>query len=824
MEPSDLTLEIDLDHTRTGIRVDTLKRAILDNLFYVLARDAESATPHEWYQALAYTIRDRLLQRWLYTARKAKDRGARTVCYLSAEFLLGPHLGNNLINMGIYDEVSEAAQALGLNLEEILEEEEEPGLGNGGLGRLAACYMDSLSTLELPAIGYGIRYEFGIFKQEIHDGWQVELTDKWLQSGNPWEIPRPRIMFQVKLGGHTEHYSDGGPHRVRWVPDRVVNGIAYDTPILGYQVKHTNLLRLWKAEAGDSFDFSAFNQGDYYRAVEDKIVSENITKILYPNDEALGGKQLRLEQQYFFTSCSIQDMCRIHLGGGNRPEEFAQKFVVQLNDTHPAVAIPELMRLFVDEHGVDWDIAWEITRNSLAYTNHTLLPEALETWSLSLFQSVLPRHLEIIFTINQGFLDEMYARFPGDTERASRMSIIGEEGGKYIRMANLACIGSMAVNGVAKLHTELLKTQVLHDFYEMWPDKFSNKTNGVTPRRFLVLSNPDLTQLIENKIDANWIRHLERLKALEEYAENTTFQQEWITAKRKNKEKLARIIQTETGILVDPDSMFDMQIKRIHEYKRQHLKVLHIIHLYNRIKLNPNADITPRTFIFGGKAAPGYYMAKLMIKLINSVGETINRDPDVRGRLKVVFVPNYNVKLGQHLFPAADLSEQISLAGKEASGTGNMKLAMNGALTIGTLDGANVEIREEVGAQNFFLFGLTAEEVMQKKSSGYNPWDYYHQNYELREVMNRLVSGEFSHGDVELFRPLVSTLLHQDEYMLMADYQSYIEVSDHAGCKFRDHASWAAMSILNVARMGKFSSDRAIDEYSREIWKVAQLV
>ena len=808
-----------VEHTRTGDSVDALKRALLDNLFFITARHPDVASPEDWYRALAYTVRDRMLQRWLTSSQTFKRQGARTVCYFSAEYLLGPHLGNNLLNLGIQDHVRDALRELGLDLEHLAEHEPEPGLGNGGLGRLAACFMDSLTTLQIPAIGYGIRYEFGIFEQQIKDGWQVERTDKWLATDNPWEIQRPHIRFQVKLGGHTEHYQDGA-HRVRWVPTRVVNGIAYDTPILGYGVKNANLLRLFKAEATESFDFRAFNVGDYYRAVDEKVKSENITKVLYPNDEVLEGKQLRLEQQYFFVSCSLQDMLRIHLRRGHHPENFAAKFAVQLNDTHPAIAVAELMRLLVDEHGVNWEKAWETTRATFAYTNHTLLPEALETWPVPLFERVLPRHLEIIYEINRRFLDEVRARFPGEESRLSHVSLIDESCPRNVRMAHLACVGSHAINGVAALHTELLKRDVLHCFFELWPERFSNKTNGVTPRRFIAHSNPDLTDLIERRIDHDWIRHLEHLRALEQYAEDAGFQADWQRVKRGNKAKLARIIQRETGIVVDPESMFDVQVKRIHEYKRQHLNVMHIIQCYNRFKLNPNADLTPRTFIFGGKAAPSYWMAKLIIKLITSVGEVINNDPDIRDRLKVVFLPNYNVKLAQRIYPAADLSEQISLAGKEASGTGNMKFAMNGALTLGTLDGANVEIREAVGRENFFLFGLTADEVRDHKARGYQPWEYYHGNSELREVLNRLDSGEFSRGDSELFRPLMNSLLGRDEYMLLADFQSYVDRHDEVGCCFRHQAEWTRRSILNAARMGYFSSDRAIGEYCREIWEV----
>ena len=614
----------------------------------------------------------------------------------------------------------------GLKLEELLEQEGEPGLGNGGLGRLAACYLDSLATLEVPAIGYGIRYEFGIFDQEIRDGWQVEITDKWLELGNPWEICRPEIAYRVGWKGYTETYIDADGHqRRRWVPGRVVKGVAHDYPVPGYRNRVTNLLRLWKAEAVESFDFADFNVGDYYGAVQEKVYSENVTKVLYPNDEPEVGKRLRLGQQHFFVSCSLQDMIRIHLLRQKSLDSFHESFAVQLNDTHPAIAVAELMRLLVDEHLLPWEQAWEITRKTLAYTNHTLLPEALETWPLPLFAEHLPRHLEIIYEINRRFLDEVRLKYPLDEDRLRRLSLIDEAGGKSVRMANLACVGSHAINGVAALHSELLKQTVLKDFHDLWPEKFLNVTNGVTPRRFLALSNPALSGLITRKIGAGWVKNLEELRRLEEFAEDLEFHRDWRRVKLENKQALAAIIQERTGVAVNPESLFDIQVKRLHEYKRQHLNVLHIITLYNRLKRHPELEITPRTFIFGGKAAPGYFMAKLIIKLINSVAEVVNNDPDVKDRLKVVFFPDFNVKNGQLVYPAADLSEQISTAGKEASGTGNMKFAMNGALTIGTLDGANVEIREEAGPENFFLFGLTAEEVQSLKAGGYAPQRYY---------------------------------------------------------------------------------------------------
>ena len=809
-----------VEDDRTGLDVKTLRRALADNLFYLQGKFPAIASKNDYYMALAYTVRDRLLQRWLATVQTCVKTNVKVVAYLSAEFLVGPHLGNNLINLGIYDEVSQAVAESGLDLQELIEQEEEPGLGNGGLGRLAACYMDSLSNLEIPAIGYGIRYEFGIFDQEIRDGWQVEITDKWLRYGNPWEIVRPENSVEVKFGGHTEGYTDDrGNYRARWAPEYILKGIPYDTPILGYKVNTANTLRLWKAEACESFDFYKFNVGDYYGAVNEKVGSENLTKVLYPNDEPIQGKELRLKQQYFFVSCSLQDMIKILLFQGESLDKFPEQFAVQLNDTHPSVGVAELMRLLVDEHHLEWDKAWDITRKTFGYTNHTLLPEALEKWSVDLFGRILPRHLEIIYEINQRFLDRVRIKYPGDDGKLSRLSLIDESGEKYVRMANLACVGSYAINGVAALHSELVKSTILKDFYELWPEKFSNKTNGVTPRRWMVLSNPRLTQLITEKIGDNWIKNLDELKKLEAFVDDSAFRQKWWEIKQAIKQDLAAYTQNKVGITVNPESLFDIQVKRIHEYKRQHLNVLHIITLYNRLKQNPNLDITPRTFFFGGKAAPGYFMAKLIIKLINSVGEIVNNDPDVGDRLKVVFLPDYNVTFGQRVYPAADLSEQISTAGKEASGTGNMKFSLNGALTIGTLDGANVEIREEVGAENFFLFGLKTEEVYALKAQGYNPKDYYNSNPELKAVIDLISSGFFSHGDGRLFQPVVDNLLYDDPYLLLADYQSYIDCQDQVGQAYSDRDNWTRMSILNVARCGKFSSDRSIQDYCDDIWQ-----
>ncbi|ABQ26836.1 glycogen/starch/alpha-glucan phosphorylase [Geotalea uraniireducens] len=809
---------------RRGSAVDALTRAILDHLYFTQARPLTLATRNDWYMALAYAVRDRMLDDWLKSLSHLRNRELKIVSYLSAEFLMGPHLGNNLVNLGIMEPAREALAALGQDLDELLRQEEEPGLGNGGLGRLAACYLDSLATLRVPAIGYGIRYEFGIFDQEIRDGWQAEKTDKWLRLGNPWEICRPEITYEVKVGGHTERFTDEkGCVRVRWVPNKVVKGVAYDTPVAGYRSGVTDLLRLWKSEAVESFDFQAFNVGDYYRAVEAKIFSETISKVLYPNDEPEIGKALRLGQQYFFVSCSLQDMVRIHLLRENSLDTFAASFAVQLNDTHPSIAVAELMRLLVDEHQFEWDAAWQITRATLAYTNHTLLPEALEKWPLPLFASILPRHLEIIYEINRRFLDEVRLVHQGDDQLAARLSIIDENGERYVRMAHLASVGSHAINGVAALHTELLKQTVLKDFYEIHPELFRNVTNGVTPRRWMVLSNPGLTRLITERIGDGWVTNPDELRGLEPFVADQTFQSAWQKVKRENKSVLAGVIKARTGIVVDPASLFDVLVKRIHEYKRQHLKVLHIITLYNRIKHDPQADVTPRTFIFGGKAAPGYFMAKLIIKLVNSMGEVVNSDPDVADRLKVVFFPDFNVTNGQMVYPAADLSEQISTAGKEASGTGNMKFSLNGALTIGTLDGANVEIREEVGAENFFLFGLTAAEVSDLKSGGYDPRKWYGEKTELREAIDQIAGGLFSHGDRGLFQPLVEHLLNRDDYLLLADYQAYIDCQDRVSAAFRDRKRWTEMSILNVARMGKFSSDRAIREYCSDIWQASPL-
>jgi glycogen phosphorylase len=807
---------------RTGLSVPEIRQAFLDNLVVGMGRVREVATKHDLYFALALTVRDRLLQRSVASLTDNLGRkNARRVAYLSAEFLPGPHLANTLLCLGATESTREALNGLDYNLDEILAQEEEPGLGNGGLGRLASCFMDSLASIEVPAIGYGIRYEFGIFDQALRDGWQHEMTDKWLRHGNAWELTRSEIAYHVKLGGRTEPFTDEHrSYRVRWIPEHAVTGVACDTPILGYQVSTCNLLRLWKAEAVESFDFDAFNHGDYYRAVEDKLSSETITKVLYPNDEPHQGKVLRLKQQYFFTSCSLQDMLRIHGMRGGTPANFHEKWAIQLNDTHPSVAIAELMRLLIDEHRLDWDAAWKVTRATFAYTNHTLLPEALEKWSVPLFGTLLPRHLEIVFEINRRFLDDVRAAFPGDEALLGRLSIIDETGERFVRMAHLACVGSHTINGVARLHSELLKQTVLRDFAELWPEKFCNVTNGVTPRRFVAVSNPGLTKLITTRIGDGWLQNLDRLRELEAFADNAEFQQQWRQVKLANKQRLAALIAERTGISVAPESLFDVLVKRIHEYKRQHLDALHILTLYLRLRRDPQANVPARTFIFGGKAAPGYFLAKRIIKLITAVGDVVNDDPIVRNRLKVVFFPDFNVTNAQVIYPAADLSEQISTAGKEASGTGNMKFSLNGALTIGTLDGANVEIREEVGADNFFLFGLTAGEVEAQRVRGYRPREHYERNAELREVIDFIASGALAKGHTDVFRPLVENLRDHDPFLVLADYAAYIEAQGRVSALWSDPRAWTRQSILNTARMGKFSSDRSIREYCERVWKV----
>ena len=801
--------------------VDALRSSFLSHLTRTVGRLLDVSTDVERYHALAHVVRDQVMDDWIRTIQSYRERDVRVVCYLSAEFLLGPHLMNDLLNLGLTEACTKALASLGISLQTLAEQEPEPGLGNGGLGRLAACYMDSMSTLGVPAIGYGLRYEFGIFRQELRDGWQVEHSDKWLQFGNPWEIPVSDASCQVQFGGRTETVKDeNGKLRWRWLPDYTVMGVPYDTPIPGFRNAVVNRLRLWKAEAVDSFDFAAFNTGDYMGAVRSKMSSETISKVLYPNDETAGGKRLRLMQQYFFTSCSLQDMLRLHLLARPTVHDFDAKWTVQLNDTHPSIGIAELMRLLIDEHGLEWDEAWRITGKTFGYTNHTLLPEALERWPLQLFGDLLPRHIEIIYELNAEFLKEMAERFPNDPARLARMSIIGEDGEKTVRMANLAVVGSKAINGVAKLHTELLEEGTLHDFYEAFPERFSNKTNGVTPRRWLMLSNPPLATLLDDSIGQGWHTDLMELQGLERFLDDKEFCRQWRRRQEEAKGRLSDFVKSTMSMTLDPTSMFDAQVKRIHEYKRQHLNALHILALYCQIKSGAVKNATPRTFLFGGKAAPGYVMAKLIIKLICSVAELVNSDPATRDILRVIFVPDYSVSLGQRIYPTADLSEQISTAGKEASGTGCMKFMMNGAVAIGTLDGANIEIRDAVGAENFFLFGLTAPEITQLNNNGYRPRDYYERDPLLREVLDGLSNGRFSKGDRELFQPLVYELLNRDTYLVLADFRAYTETQAEAGTAFQDAARWTRMSILNTARSGVFSSDRAIRQYCDEIWKV----
>ena len=800
-----------------------MKQSILENLRSRVAKLPQNATPNDWYLALSFAVRDRMMQQWIDSLQNYTE-DIPVVAYLSAEFLLGPQLRNILVNLGMYDEAFDAAKELGIRLADLLQQEEEPGLGNGGKGGIAACTMDSLSTLEVPAIAYGVRYEFGSFKQEIRDGWQVEMTDAWLASGSPWEILRPEIAYEIKLGGSTESYYDEQDcFRVRWIPKFSVKGTAYDTPVTGYKGGMTNLLRLWKAEAIESFDFEALKTGDYFGALNEKIASQSVSKILYPDDEPYAGKQLRLAQQYFFVSCALQDMIRLHLLRWKPIHSFSDSFAVHLNDTPPAVAVAELMRLLVDEHLVSWDKAWYITQNTFTHTNHTMLFEALEKWPVQLFAGILPRHLEIIYEINRRFLDEICLMYPNNNEELSRFSLIDENDQKYVRMSHLAALGGRAINGVSNMQSDLLKKTLFPEFYGLYPERFFQVTNGVSPRRWIVACNPCLSGLITGTIGDRWIEDLQEIQQLETYASDPALIQKWQEMKRENKSGLGSIIREKTGISVDPGTLFDIQIKRLHESNRQHLNLLHILTLFNRVKKSPQTDITPRTFIFGGKASPGYFLAQLILKLINSAAGIINNDPDVAGRLKVVFIPDLNMKNYQNICPAADLSEQIATAGREASGTGSMKLAMNGALTVGSMNGTTLEIASDVGNENLFLFGLTAEEVAAAKSHGYNPMDSYRAHAELKEVIDLIGSGIFLKQDATLFKPLLDSLLNRDEYMVLADYQSYIDCQNRVSAAFGDQKKWTQMSILTVARMGRFSSDRAVREYCEKIWHVAPL-
>jgi starch phosphorylase len=806
---------------RVGLDADSIRRDFTTKLHCELAKFAGVATRNDAYLALSFAVRDRLLHRWVRSARSYLEEKRRTVIYLSAEYLMGPQLGHNLNNLGIEAAARQAMADLGLSLDDLLEQEEEPGLGNGGLGRLAACYMDSLATLDIPAIGHGLRYEFGIFDQDLRNGWQVERTDRWLRFGNPWEVRRYEIEMPVDFGGTTERVPDGrGGFAVRWKPGWGVQGVPYDTMVLGYGTTTTNFLRLWSAVATEEFDLNAFQVGAYWKAVESKIASENLTKVLYPNDASPQGKELRLQQQYFFVSCSLQDCIRLLLQRATITE-FADKFAIQLNDTHPSLAVAELMRLLVDVHGLGWDAAWALTTRTFAYTNHTLMPEALETWPLPLFARLLPRHLEIVYEINRRFLDEVRARYPGDPARLARLSLIDEHGDKSVRMAHLATVGSHTVNGVAALHSKLLRETVLRDFAELWPERFTNVTNGVTPRRFVALANPGLARLITDAVGEGWLTDLDRLAGLAPLAGDAAFRARWSDVRAANKRALAAWLADRTGRQIDPGSLFDAQCKRVHEYKRQHLNLLHVVWLHRRIRRGNTAGLSPRAVLFAGKAAPAYWMAKLIIKLATSVGDTLAADPAARKLLSVTFVPDFNVKNAQHLYPAVDLSEQISTAGTEASGTGNMKFAMNGALTIGTLDGANVEIRDAVGAGNFFLFGLTAPEVAERRARGYRPRAVIDADPELAEVLEAIERGDYSPDEPQLFHPLVENLRNVDPFLVLADFRAYVEAQGRVAKAWKDQDTWTRASIRNVAGMGRFSSDRSIREYAQRIWRVA---
>jgi len=805
---------------------DSIRDALSTHLTYSISKYPISATARDWFETAAFAVRDRLVERWMESMQRYYRGDSKRIYYLSLEFLVGRTFSNAILNLNIQEECKAALYELGQNIETISDIEFDAALGNGGLGRLAACFLDSMATLSLPCYGYGIRYEYGMFHQAIEDGQQVERPDNWLRYGNPWEFPRPEVLYPVKFYGKVVGYKqeDGAIHH-HWVNTEDIMAMAYDTPVPGYGGETVNNMRLWSAKSSRDFDLRYFNQGNYIQAVADKNESENLSKVLYPDDTTEMGKELRLKQQYFFVSASLQDILFRYKKHHATWDELPDKVAIQLNDTHPSIGIAELMRLLMDVHNLSWDHAWGLTSRTFSYTNHTLMPEALETWSVGLFESLLPRHLEIIYEINHRFLRDVMHHFPGDNDLLRRMSIIGEEGERRVRMAHLAIVGSHTVNGVAQLHTELMKSTIFADFDRYSPGKIINMTNGVTPRRWLNQANPGLAALITSRIGNGWVADLDQLKKLRKFAADAEFREQFSAVKRANKVRLAGMIQHQLGVTVSPDSLFDIHIKRIHEYKRQLLNVLHVITLYNRIRMGTHQDAVPRTVIFAGKAAPGYAMAKRTIRLINSVADIINNDPLAGGRLKVVFIPNYNVSCAELIVPAADLSEQISTAGTEASGTGNMKLALNGALTIGTLDGANIEIMEEVGKENIFIFGLTTQEVEDLHRQGYNPWDYYHANAELKLVLDMIASGYFSPDEPHRFQPVVDALLQGgDHYLLLADYASYVACQDKVRALYRKPQEWAKQAILNVAGMGKFSSDRTIREYAEKIWHVAPVI
>jgi starch phosphorylase len=808
------------DTGRTGRDAASMRRSFLDHVRYSRGKNYETSTAHDRFMALSLAVRDRLADRWVKTARTYYEQDAKRAYYLSAEYLLGRALGNNLLNLGMYEAAVETMREVGVDLTHLLEMEPDAGLGNGGLGRLAACFLDSLATLGYPGMGYGIRYEFGIFTQDLVNGYQVERADEWLKFGNPWEIVRPEKAVPVRFFGRVEHHQgpDGRPI-ARWVGGKTVIGVPYDTPIAGYHNNTVNTLRLWQARASEEFDLLLFNAGDYERSVVEKNDSEVISKVLYPNDAFQAGKELRLKQQYFFVACSIADIVRRFLKNHSDFRDFPRKAAIQLNDTHPAIGVAELMRVLVDEKRLPWEDAWNITQEVFGYTNHTLLAEAMEKWPATLFERLLPRHLEIIYEINQRFLRQVQIRYPYDMEKLRRMSLVEEGPEKKIRMAHLAVVGSHSINGVAALHTDLLRRDVLTDFAAMFPERFNNKTNGVTPRRWLAWCNPRLSKLITSRIGDGWATDLDQLRKLEPHAEDPEFRKAFREVKRANKEDLSQHIERLNGVRLNPDAIFDVQIKRLHEYKRQLLNAVHIVALWMKARRNPSSIIHPRAFIFGAKAAPGYHLAKLTIRLINGIAEVVNSDAGTTG-LQVVFAPNYRVSLAERIIPAADVSEQISTAGMEASGTGNMKLMLNGALTLGTLDGANVEIREAVGDENFFLFGLTADEVIARKREGYRPRDVYHQHLELREALDLISTGFFSPEDKHLFKPLVDSLLDEDRYLVLADFPSYMAKQEVVVRAYLDADAWARKCIINVARAGIFSSDRTITQYAEEIWNI----
>lgn len=807
-----------------GMNREDLRKGFLNNLEYNIAKDKFSLTPYDQFLSLSYTVRERIIERWISTRQQYHTNNVKRVYYLSMEFLLGRLLSDSMMNLKITDSCDEALSDLGLNIEELFDQEHDAGLGNGGLGRLAACFLDSMATLKLPAVGYGIRYDFGIFNQKIINGYQHELPELWLQYKNPWEIERPEYKVTIKYFGKTMFFTDNTGHlRISWIDTEDIIALPYDIPIPGYGVNNVNTLRLWSARAAEEFNLQYFNNGDYIGACQDKISSENISKVLYPNDNNVSGKELRLKQQYFFSSASLQDIIRRYLQKNKDLKLLHTKVAIQLNDTHPAISIVELMRLLLDEYLLEWESAWDVCCKTFAYTNHTLMPEALEKWPVSLMKRLLPRHMEIIYEINARFLRQVSYKFPGDIERLRRMSLIEEEGEQQVRMAYLSIVASHSVNGVSALHTKLLENGLVHDFYEMWPYKFNNKTNGVTQRRWLYKSNPNLRELINKKIGTKWVTELNELKKLEKYALDEDFQNDWMKAKQNAKEALCCKLKLWDGLSINPDKIFDVHVKRIHEYKRQLLKVLHCIDLYQQIKEGKVSDFVPRNVMFAGKAAPGYHMAKLIIKFINNVAGVINNDPDTKGLLEMHFLPNYRVSLAEYVIPAADLSEQISTAGTEASGTGNMKFSLNGALTIGTMDGANIEICEQVGRENIFIFGLLANEIDDLKRKGYNPWDYYSKNESLKKIMDLISSGYFSPEEPHLFMPIFDSILkYGDRYLVMADYESYVNSQKKIETLYKnDHRKWTEMSIMNVANMGKFSSDRSIQQYAEEIWGVS---